>query len=166
MDIDELSALAKTSTADAFVARFPHLFLVFREVAQGGITPFNFRTEIAESSPSGAPSLRGVLRVVPLVKSPDNPYSDRVSLGRARNCDIVLRDASVSKLHAHVRCEPDGSWVLIDLDSQNGTSVGDAKVLPSQPVPLRANDLLTLGTVTVRVLDASLVRTMLLRLGA
>jgi hypothetical protein len=30
------------------------------------------------------------------VKAPGNPYLDRISIGRAANCDIVLRDASPS----------------------------------------------------------------------
>lgn len=163
MDIDELATLAKSLSQDDFVARFPHLFLVFREASEG-ITPFTFHTEVASPSSGAPPSLRGVLRVLPLAKSAKNPYQDRVSVGRARNCDIVLRDKSVSKLHAHVRAEADGSWVLIDLGSQNGTSVGDAKVAPNEPVKLQANDLITVGAVTVRVLDAKLVRSMLLRL--
>src|SRR5262245_48740931 len=38
-----------------------------------------------------------------VAKAPGNPYLDRISVGRARNCDIVVRDGSVSKLHAHMR---------------------------------------------------------------
>jgi pSer/pThr/pTyr-binding forkhead associated (FHA) protein len=157
-EVEDLRALAKGMTQQQFVERFPHLFAVFRE-AEGGITPFSFHTEVAH--PNAPPSTRGTLRVKPLVKSSSNPYADRVSIGRARNCDIILRDGSVSKLHAQLRTEPDGSMVVIDLDSQNGTSVNDARATPNQPLTVRADDVITVGTVGVRVLSAKVVHTIL-----
>jgi Protein of unknown function (DUF3662)/FHA domain len=43
-----------------------------------------------------------------------------VTLGRSRECDIVVEDANVSRRHAEVR--PRGSvWMLSDLGSTNGT---------------------------------------------
>ncbi len=51
---------------------------------------------------------RGGFEVRWIAKSEDSPYSDRFSVGRARNCDIVLRYASISKLHAHFRSLPAG----------------------------------------------------------
>ena len=159
MEVEELLSLAKRLSQTDFATRFPHLFLVFRE-AESGITPFSFHTEVATPS-SPPPSLRGSLRVKPLVKSSGNPYTERVSIGRARNCDIILRDSSVSKLHAQVRQGEDGKFELIDLGSQNGTSVNDVKTKPNEAVPLHADDLITVGTVGVRVLSAKVVHTIL-----
>ena len=62
------------------------------------------------------------IEVLPVVKAPGNPYPDRVSVGRARNCDVVMRDPSVSKLHAHFRIGGP-KLELVDIDSQNGTRV-------------------------------------------
>jgi hypothetical protein len=56
---------------------------------------------------------------------------DRISLGRARNCDIVLRDPSVSKLHAHFRVKDDGKFDLVDRLSENGTEINGARLLPT-----------------------------------
>ena len=159
MEVEELLALAKRLSQDDFVARFPHLFLVFRE-AESGITPFSFHTEVATPS-SPPPSARGSLRVKPLVKSSANPYAERVSIGRARNCDITLRDASVSKLHAQVRAREDGQLELVDLGSQNGTSVNDVKAKANEPIPVHADDVITVGTIGVRVLHAKVVHTIL-----
>src|SRR5438067_1226324 len=146
MDVTELSALANELSKEEFVARFSHLFLIFHE-DKGSISPVQFSTQIVPKQPLQKRPV-GVLRVLPLVKAPSNPYSDRISIGRARNCDVVLRDPSVSKLHAHIRREPNGSWVIIDLDSHNGTAVANVPILPSRPEPLRSGDLVTFGGVT------------------
>ena len=154
MEVNELTALANEHGKEEFAARFPHLFLVFHE-EPSGISPLQFSTQVVSKREAAARKNSGVLRVLSVVKAPQNPYSDRISVGRARNCDVVLRDPSVSKLHAHVRKEPNGTWVIIDLDSHNGTAVAGVPILPSRPENLRSGDLVTFGGVTVRVVDAA-----------
>jgi hypothetical protein len=163
MDVDELGKLAMTLTENEFSARFPHLFFLFQQ-AKDGISPLNFHTEVIDPSSGRGPA--GRMRVIPLVKAPSSPYSDRISIGRARNCDVVLRDGSVSKLHAHVRKEDDGSFVLIDLGSHNGTKIHDVRVSPNQPAKVRSGDVVTIGGVTVRVADAPAIHSLLSRLFA
>ena len=162
MDVNELTALASEMSKEDFAARFPHLFLVFHE-DPSGISPLQFSTQVVSKRDAASRQKGGVLRVLPVVKAPGNPYSDRISVGRARNCDVVLRDPSVSKLHAHVRKEPNGTWVIIDLDSHNGTAVASVPILPSRPETIRSGDLITLGGVTVRVVDASYLHGLLAR---
>ena len=43
------------------------------------------------------------------------------------DCDIVIPDPQVSRLHARLDKDQDG-WVLLDLESQNGTLVNGVKV--------------------------------------
>jgi hypothetical protein len=62
-------------------------------------------------------------------------------LGRDRGCDVVLSDPSVSRRHARLRFR-DGSWVLQDLRSTNGTSVNGVRVGRCQLWP---GDRLALG---------------------
>ena len=59
-------------------------------------------------------------QVVPLEKSPRNPYDGFLFLGRASTCDIIIRDASISKTHAVIEPLP-GTWHLRDKRSRNGT---------------------------------------------
>lgn len=68
-------------------------------------------------------------RVIVVAKKLGNPFQDRVSVGRAPNCDIVLRVPYVSKLQAHFLSQDDGTVVLVDAGSSNGTYV-DGEELP------------------------------------
>lgn len=76
------------------------------------------------------------------------------TVGRSRDCDIVIASAEVSREHAEIRPE-DGGWIVFDLGSTNGVRVN------GEPVggvgaghPLRAGDRLNLGTVVVAVESA------------
>jgi pSer/pThr/pTyr-binding forkhead associated (FHA) protein len=68
-------------------------------------------------------------------------------VGRSRRCDVVLDDPGVSRRHARLVFR-DGSWVLQDLQSTNGTTVNGVQVGRCQ---LRPGDSLTLGTACLRV---------------
>ena len=43
-----------------------------------------------------------------------------VTIGRSRQCDVVLDDPNISRQHAEIRPRG-GSWVLNDLGSTNGS---------------------------------------------
>jgi pSer/pThr/pTyr-binding forkhead associated (FHA) protein len=152
MEISELNELANKLSADEFAARFPHLFLLYYETVDP-VGASSFATQLV-SRDAARKKPTSELRVVKLIKAPTNPYSDRISVGRARNCDVVLRNPSVSKLHAHIRREPNGSWVVIDLNSHNGTVVDGMRVSGSQPVPIKVGEQVTFGGMTVRIVDA------------
>ncbi|HXJ65725.1 MAG TPA: FHA domain-containing protein, partial [Actinomycetota bacterium] len=56
------------------------------------------------------------------------PAGQRVSIGRAPDNDIVLSDLTVSGHHALLERTPDGSFVLTDRGSSNGTFVNGVRV--------------------------------------
>lgn len=62
-------------------------------------------------------------------------------IGRDRGCDVVLSGAEVSRRHARLFFR-DGSWVLQDLESTNGTTVNGVRVGRCE---LRPGDRLILG---------------------
>jgi pSer/pThr/pTyr-binding forkhead associated (FHA) protein len=72
---------------------------------------------------------------------------DELVIGRAAVCDIVLEDRTVSRRHARLACR-DGTWIVHDLDSTNGTFVNGATVGRCQ---LRPGDRLCLGDQAVDV---------------
>ena len=53
------------------------------------------------------------------------------TLGRDQNCDIVLDNSSVSRLHARIFRDPFGRWIIEDMKSHNGVLV-DGKQIKAQ----------------------------------
>jgi hypothetical protein len=70
------------------------------------------------------------------------------TLGRSRQCDLVLNDPNVSRQHAEIRPRG-GSWVLTDLGSTNGSRINGRAVEGSEVV--RPGDEIELGATTLRL---------------
>ncbi|WIG60721.1 MAG: hypothetical protein OJF49_003469 [Ktedonobacterales bacterium] len=66
-----------------------------------------------------------------------------IHIGRHLTNDVVVNDKRVSRFHAEIRYER-GQFVLYDLGSTNG--VGINGVLTHNPVPLKNNDLVGVGS--------------------
>jgi putative nucleotidyltransferase with HDIG domain len=77
--------------------------------------------------------------------------------GRLGSLEIVLDDSSVSRRHAEVRIAADGSWLVHDLESTNGTYVNGTRIGPADH-PLRARDVVQFGKVAmlVELVEASI----------
>jgi hypothetical protein len=65
------------------------------------------------------------------------------TLGRSRDCEVVLDDANVSRRHAEVR-PSGGSWIVRDLGSTNGVKVNGRRITGAQS--LKRGDAIELGT--------------------
>jgi len=94
---------------------------------------------VAPSSPSSPPRPTGVAFASFLVRS-GGLMGQRlpvktpvVNLGRADYNDIVLPDPSISTSHAKLQ-RREGVWVLVDLDSTNGTFVEGEQVKGEAPL--------------------------------
>jgi signal transduction histidine kinase len=72
---------------------------------------------------------------------------ERSSIGRGGDNDIVLDDPMVSRNHAEVVRQVDGSYQVRDLSSRRGTFVGSRKVAEA---PLRDGDELLIGPIRLR----------------
>jgi pSer/pThr/pTyr-binding forkhead associated (FHA) protein len=66
-----------------------------------------------------------------------------IHIGRHLSNEIIVNDKRVSRHHAEIRYER-GQFVLYDLSSTNGVKING--VPTRQPVPLRNNDLITVGS--------------------
>jgi len=69
------------------------------------------------------------------------------TIGRSRDCEIVLADANVSRRHAEVRPGAAGTWTVADLGSTNGVLVNGRPI--AGPAPLNAGDRIDLGTAEI-----------------
>ena len=70
-----------------------------------------------------------------------------VKIGRRKDMDLILSDATVSGEHARIYVEEGGLWVE-DLDSLNGTLVNDRRI---QRAALQAKDKITVGKYVIEV---------------
>ena len=149
-----------------FEARFPHCFLL--KLATGGAAPrapITFRTQTlvaGDAMISDTDAFADELWVWPMLKRTGNPFPDRLSVGRATNCDLVFRLSYVSKLHAHIYAGT--SLRIVDLGSSNGTKLNGEPLRPNREAPLRPGDVLTLGALELDVLDARRLQRTLLNL--
>jgi pSer/pThr/pTyr-binding forkhead associated (FHA) protein len=76
--------------------------------------------------------------------------SDGLTLGRADDNGVKLRDARASRHHARIVADGTG-WSVEDLGSSNGTFVDGAQVRRSR---LDRGQTLTLGDTPLKVVDA------------
>ncbi|MDQ6805590.1 MAG: DUF3662 domain-containing protein [Actinomycetota bacterium] len=65
------------------------------------------------------------------------------TIGRSRQCEVVLSDPNVSRQHAELRPRG-GSWVLSDLGATNGVVINGRRI--DAPEVVRAGDRIELGT--------------------
>jgi FHA domain len=154
----ELAQLAQSVPREAFVAQVPARFLVLG-IADNEEQPMNFSTQVFRL-PSQA-STPDELVVLPVAKAANNPYADRISVGRARNCDIVIREPSISKLHAVVRVDGE-TMAIVDIGSQNGTYLNGRRLSTNEAAPLACGDEIVLGNVRARLMDGAGVHTVLI----
>ena len=68
------------------------------------------------------------------------------TLGRSRDCDIVLEDVGISRKHADIRPGPEG-WTVEDLGSTNGLLVNGNSVRGAHP--LNPGDRIELGSTEI-----------------
>lgn len=66
---------------------------------------------------------------------------DAISIGRARDNDIVVENLSVSRNHARIRHQ-DGKYILTDLNSANGSFVNGQRVTKAE---LEEHDIISIG---------------------
>ncbi|MCH9680342.1 MAG: sigma 54-interacting transcriptional regulator [Deltaproteobacteria bacterium] len=74
--------------------------------------------------------------------------TDRVVIGKSRQCDVVLPDESVSRQHVEIRREGD-TYRVTDKGSTNGSFIGNARITDGY---LKPGDVLGVGKVQLRFL--------------
>ena len=143
---------------DRFIAAHPLLFLVHtapeRSPDKAASSEFEFATRVGDYPVEEDDDLEEPGWVIaPLKKREGGPFPDRIGIGRARNCDVVLRFPSVSKLHAQFRT---GAVLhLVDVGSVNGTVVNGTALVPRLPQAAQVGDRLQFGAVAVQLVDAA-----------
>ena len=79
---------------------------------------------------------------------------ERISVGRATNKDIVLRDPTVSKFHAWFELHEARDFSVTDAGSTNKTTVNGQELVPRKPRQLAPGDQLKFGSVRALLCSA------------
>jgi hypothetical protein len=70
------------------------------------------------------------------------PTAEAVTVGRSRECDVVVGEETVSRFHAELRHGDGDAWTVRDLGSLNGTWLNGARVREAR---VFRGDVLRLG---------------------
>lgn len=101
-------------------------------------TAFMSRDAMAEAlaSPGAQEAPKRSLQigaVVRIHKREGGVFADRIGVGRARNADVPLALARISKYHAYFSRDAAGGWSVTDAGSTNGTFVDGVRVQERLP---------------------------------
>jgi pSer/pThr/pTyr-binding forkhead associated (FHA) protein len=84
---------------------------------------------------------------LPILVLDSSGATSEMLLGRSTECDLLIPDPSVSRRHAQLFFR-DGKWILVDLDSKNGTYINGVQVQRAELMP---GDVVALGVECLRV---------------
>ena len=88
--------------------------------------------------------------------------ADENAVGRSKECSVqLLHDPELSRVHCTFRRHPDGSFVLVDDGSTNGTYLNEERV-GSEELPLRDGDRIRIGTTVLVFREQPVGRTAML----
>lgn len=157
-DVEKMRGLARSLAEPQFVARFPWDFLAV--LVTGDERTLEYSTLMAaHASPTG-----GFAEVLPLLKTTAfTATASSLVIGRSRACDVILSDASVSKVHAHMGLCRGRVVNVEDVGSHNGTFLAGEPIPPRTPVPVRYGDVIRFGSLYAVVLDAVQLHDQLVR---
>jgi hypothetical protein len=109
--------------------------------------------------PSGAPVMPDIqvlaritqqngTREVPLIF---NPGGRRLNVGRASDNELTLNDGSVSKIHAALLMTAEGTLLVADTGSTNGTFINGRRIAYGESRLIEDGDVIGFGDVEVRL---------------
>lgn len=173
----EIIDQAKALTKSAFVAKYAHPWLLVENPKPKTSSPSGFDIISPSTSKEVMPVkmeaatfltptvILGRLDqfiLFPLVKTDRNPWTERILVGRARNCDVILPVQSVSK----VQCYFTKKGKQYQLTAcQSSTSVRcDGKILVPETAPVDVVDgsQLILGTICLHLLESGTLHALVL----
>ncbi len=92
---------------------------------------------------------------------------DPVVIGRGPTCDVRIDDTRISREHARIERDPhDGSFLLKDLGSRNGTSLDGERLAPKRAVFLPSGTAVAFGGLGLRFFIATDLFRLLAQAGA
>jgi hypothetical protein len=143
ISVDDLAAELNKWGEESFQKKYDHPFMVVVYTPPSDaelVDPQTVETDVSEVSK--APQRSSGMKCIPIVKSDRNAFKSKVTVGRAKNNDIILRAAKVSKLHAAFVQDARGYQVM-DMGSANGTVITGVRLKKNQVVRLKTGDMIS-----------------------
>ena len=158
VDLRDLRVDARAMSSEDFEDRHGSAFLLLTatelSVPKGPATT-EVRLLLDDEEVPGASTANLSLLAFP-VRRTGRSVGHLIAIGRASNNDVAVPDLSISRFHAFLK-EVDGTWVIQDAGSTNGSSVNGNNV-PQQghgaAIALKAGDNVRLGQVELTFLGA------------
>lgn len=153
-DVTEYLRKARGVTQATFQQLHPHHFLYKHakesRVERTSEPDIDYATRAIDLNFDPMP---GMTQLVPVKKNPENPFPDRLTIGRATNCDVVIRFAFISKVHAHLFVQGD-KLTLRDNKAANGTFHNRKRLDPGSSRSVKLGDLLGFGALELELMDS------------
>ncbi|HKV59716.1 MAG TPA: FAD-dependent oxidoreductase [Ktedonobacteraceae bacterium] len=70
--------------------------------------------------------------------------AESLTIGREAACKLVINHQSISRQHAAITCA-NGTYLLRDLGSRNGTFINETRLAPDRDYPLKPRDHIRIG---------------------
>lgn len=139
---DDVVSAFQVEGAAAVEARFATPVLLVN-------APVQVWSEVTEVHSFGAPKRMLPAVVIPVVPGKLNRSKEKLTVGRAGVCDLILPFGAMSKVHGYLSVSPRG-YTFEDAGSTNGTVLNSAKLKVGAPVPIRDGDTLRFGDVSAQ----------------
>lgn len=78
------------------------------------------------------------------------PGGKRVNVGRATDNELYLNHSSVSKIHAALKMDNEGTLLVADTGSTNGTYINGVRIPYGEARPIADDDVVAFGEVELR----------------
>jgi len=117
------------------------------------------RAEAAGMPPRGIPHAPPDIHIIARVNLPDGlrevplvfkPGGRRLGVGRAADNDLSLGDKSVSKIHAALVMSHEGTILVADTGSTNGTYINGRRIAYGEARAIEEGDVVGFGDIEVR----------------
>ncbi len=148
--------LRRQLSKSAFIARHAGYVLLKSPFSRPQSGPIEYETaSYGADDPAIELSTLPAWAIAPIVKRAGNPFPDRISIGRALNCDVVLRLSFVSKLHAHLLLEDGEIKALVDNRSRNGTKINGIALVPGKAKAVASDDRVSFGELDLTLISGA-----------
>lgn len=154
--IDEYLLRARRLDVGGFVMAYRHLFLLKHPKSQqvvpaswsrdldGATRPLELRFDPAADR----------MQLAAIKKKERNGNPGEFSIGRASTCDVVLRFAFISKLHAQLTVDAHGKLSLLAHSSTSSTSRNGRPLQGGHAEEVQIGDMLSFGHLDLELCDA------------